>query len=116
MEEINDEKSLFEIIGFKYNGCLITLDLNPIEMVEKDRADNYEFLDDVTRKLDILRKFNIQGYLNHINDAALFAVYFGVPKDPDECRKWEELNHGHKVARIMNLISESGITTFKKLF
>jgi len=109
MESNNDEKkSLFETIGFKYNdNSLIFLD--PVDLVRTDESRELKGPEDV------IRRFNKHGYLG-INDAALFAVYFGVPKDPDEYLKWEKLEHGHVTAFVMNLIMESGITNFTKLF
>ena len=105
--ENKDEKSLFEIIGFKYKNHLIVLD--PVKLTKTEEQGESKGPE------DIIRRFNRQGYLG-INDAALFAVYFGEPKSSNEQMEWKGLEYGYKITMVMNLISESGISKFTHLW
>ena len=106
MENKDSGPSLFETIGFKYNDCLMVLDV--LKLVGTDMPD------DCKNPEVIIRKFIKQGYLG-ISDAVSFTIYFGIPKNPEDQLKWDKMEQGYRAATVMNLITKSGITSFTKL-
>jgi hypothetical protein len=101
------DKSVLEVLDFVLNPSRIG---NDNDETSSKLCELEQFVYEVTQNNQNLN----EGTVIHLHEAAVFAAYYGVPRDSEIRAEWQTQTFSAKIARIKTRFCELKHTSFKR--